>query len=122
MSLKNTTLDDTHHPLTGTDILTGHHLIDYESQNLLNIVNILANLEPLILMTAASRKTRQLHRPATTPRPSDNENEHSDIDKCSISTSTSGAQLLRLLGVAKDRVWLLYSARLLVIMSYNMVL
>ena len=75
MSLKNTTLDDTHHPLTGTDILTGHHLIDYESQNLLNIVNILANLEPLILMTAASRKTRQLHRPAKTPRPNDDEKE-----------------------------------------------
>ena len=102
MSLKNTTLDDTHHPLTGTDILTGHHLIDYESQNLLNIVNILANLEPLILMTAASRKTRQLHRPATTPRPRDNDDEHSYIGKCSVFTSTSGAQLLRLLGVAKD--------------------
>ena len=99
MSLKNTTLDDTHHPLTGTDILTGHHLIDYESQNLLNIVNILANLEPL---TAASRKTRQLHRLAMTPRPRDNDNEHSDIGKCSVFTSTSGAQLLRLLGVAKD--------------------
>ena len=110
----------THQPLT--DILTGHHLIDYESQNLLNRVNILANLE-LLILTAANRKTRQLHRPAKTPGPNDNKNEHSDIDKYSILTSTSGAQLLRLLTVAKDWVWLLYSARLLVIRtSYNVVL
>ena len=54
-----------------------------------------------------------------TPEPSD-KNEHSD--KYSILTSTSGAQLLRLLAVAKDWVWLLYSARLLVIRTYNVVL